>query len=69
MRDQMRVYCREHRLPFIDMFEPFLEPDGRSADRWFMDNIHLGVKAIPVVATQFEAQGISNFLPSIPQAR
>lgn len=61
MRDQMRGYCREHSLPFVDMFEPFLEPDGRSADQWFMDNIHLGGRAIPVVATQFEAQGISNF--------
>lgn len=61
MRDQMWDYCHEHHMPFIDMFEPFLEPDGRSADQWFMDNIHLGGNAIPVVATQFEAQGISNF--------
>lgn len=61
MRDQMQDYCNEHRLPFIDMFEPFLEPDGRSADQWFMDNIHLSRRAIPMVAPQFQSQGISNF--------
>ncbi len=62
MRDKMRTYSEISDLSFVDMFEPFLEPDGRSADRWFMDNIHLSVRAIPEVASQFEACGVPNFL-------
>ena len=62
MRDRMREHCLRHDLPFVDMFEPFLEPDGRSAERWFMDDIHLGVVALPELAESFAAHGVANFL-------
>jgi len=62
MRDRMRAYCQQHELPFIDMFEPFLEPDGRSARRWFMDEIHLGAIAVPELAASFAACGVPNFI-------
>ncbi|MEM5471110.1 hypothetical protein WNZ14_05170 [Hoeflea sp. AS60] len=65
MRDRMREYCQQRDLPFIDMFGPFLGTDGKSARHWFMDEIHLGVIAIPEVAADFAACGIPNFSPDI----
>jgi hypothetical protein len=61
MRDRMREHCRQNGLPFVDTFEPFLEPDGRSARQWFMDEIHLGAKALPELEAQFAACGVPNF--------
>jgi hypothetical protein len=58
---KIKNFCSENQMIYIDMFTDFIDENGRSHPKWFMDEIHLSSRIIPIISPKFSNYGIENF--------
>jgi hypothetical protein len=52
--DSLGERCREHRIKFISIFSKLIDEQGLSKNEYYMDNIHISQKAMPLALEELK---------------